>query len=59
MDVVAVALVPVAGLLIVAGAAVRIVVVALKGTASRDRAPVLRAVAEVIRAVRGRGNDHR
>lgn len=57
MDVIAVALVPVAGLMVVAGAAVRIVVVALKGTASRDRALVLRAVAEVIRAVRGKGRD--
>jgi hypothetical protein len=53
MDAIAVALVPVAGLLVVVGAAVRIVVVALKGTTPRDRAPVLKAVAEVIRAVRG------
>lgn len=57
MNVIALALVPVTALLVVAGAAVWIVVVALKGTTSRDRAPVLRAVAEVIRAVRGRGND--
>ncbi|WP_162794238.1 hypothetical protein [Streptomyces paludis] len=57
MDVIAVVLVPVASLLVVAGAAVLIVVVALKDTASRDRAVVLRAVAEVIRAVRGRGKD--
>jgi len=48
------ALVPVVGILIAATAAVLIVVVALKDTASRDRATVLRAVAEVIRAVQGR-----
>lgn len=47
----------VAGLLVVAGAAVRIVVVALNGTASRDRAVILRGVAEVVRAVRGRGKE--
>jgi hypothetical protein len=57
MDVIAVALVPVADLLVVAGAAVWIVVVALNGTAGRDRAAVLRGVAEVVRAVRGRGKD--
>ncbi|MGW3668153.1 hypothetical protein [Streptomyces sp. NPDC005141] len=54
MDVTAWALVPVTGMLVTATAAVLIVVVALKGTASRDRATVLRAVAEVILAVRGR-----
>ncbi|MFC1443064.1 hypothetical protein ABUW04_32970 [Streptacidiphilus sp. N1-10] len=54
MDVTAWALVPVAGMLVAATAAVLIVVVALKDTASRDRATVLRAVAEVILAVRSR-----
>ncbi|MCF4140444.1 hypothetical protein L1856_31760 [Streptomyces sp. Tue 6430] len=54
MDVTAWALVPVAGMLVTAATAVSIVMVALKGTASRDRATVLKAVAEVIRAVRGR-----
>ncbi|MCX4538924.1 hypothetical protein OHA79_45090 (plasmid) [Streptomyces sp. NBC_00841] len=54
MDVTAWALVPVASMLVAATAAVLVVVVALKGTASRDRATVLRAVAEVILAVRGR-----
>ncbi|MFJ9448627.1 hypothetical protein ACIRRH_43595 [Kitasatospora sp. NPDC101235] len=49
----AAALVPVASMLVAAASAVAIVMVALKGTASRDRATVLRAVAEVIRAVRG------
>ena len=57
MDVIAVALAPVAGLLVVAGAAVWIVVVALNGTAPRDHAAVLRAVAEVVRSVRGSGED--
>lgn len=59
MDVIAVVLVPVSGLLIVAGATVRIVASALKDTASQDRAPVLSAVADVIRAMRGRGTHHR
>lgn len=54
MTVFAVALVPVAGLVVAATTAVSIVVVALKGTASRDRAQVLCAVAVLIRAVRGR-----
>lgn len=54
MDVTAWALVPVAGMLVTAAAAVLIVVVALRGTASRDRATVLSAVAAVIRALRGR-----
>jgi hypothetical protein len=54
MTVIAVALVPVAGMVVAATAAVSIVVVALKGTASRDRAQVLRAVAVLISAVRGR-----
>ncbi|GAB2460225.1 hypothetical protein [Streptomyces incanus] len=54
MDVIAWGLVPVAGMLVAATAAVLIVGLALKGTASRDRARVLSAVAEVIRAVRGR-----
>ncbi|CAM5539432.1 hypothetical protein BOQ63_005115 (plasmid) [Streptomyces viridifaciens] len=49
----AAALVPVAVMLLAAAAAVTIVMVALKGTAPRDRATVLKAVAEVIRAVRG------
>jgi hypothetical protein len=53
MDVTAWALVPVAILLMTAATAVVIVMVALRGTASRDRASVLKAVAEVIRAVRG------
>ncbi|MFE2145207.1 hypothetical protein ACFXA3_26315 [Streptomyces sp. NPDC059456] len=54
MDLTAWALVPVAGMLVAAATAVAIVTVALKGTASRDRATVLKAVAEVVRAVRGR-----
>ncbi|MFE7111908.1 hypothetical protein ACFU98_36685 [Streptomyces sp. NPDC057575] len=54
MDVTAWALVPVAGMLIAATSAVLIVVIALKESASRDRATTLRAVAEVIRAVWGR-----
>ncbi|MFE4957959.1 hypothetical protein ACFRCW_28800 [Streptomyces sp. NPDC056653] len=54
MDVIAWALVPVAGMLVAATAAVLIVVVALKDTVSRDRATIIRAVAEVIHAVRGR-----
>ncbi|WP_328978447.1 hypothetical protein [Streptomyces canus] len=54
MEVTAWALVPVAGMLVAATVALLIVVVALKDTASRDRATVLMAVAEVIRAVRGR-----
>ncbi|MFB7864738.1 hypothetical protein [Streptomyces sp. NPDC056069] len=45
--------VPVAVTLVAAVAAVLVVVVAVKDTASRDRATVLKAVAEVIRAVRG------
>nr|WSW48738.1 hypothetical protein OG296_37035 [Streptomyces sp. NBC_01001] len=53
MDVTSWALVPVAGVLVAAAAAVLIVMVALRGTASRDRATVLKAVAEVIRALRG------
>ncbi|MFF5303658.1 hypothetical protein ACFY5F_30310 [Streptomyces sp. NPDC013161] len=57
MDVIAVALVPAACLLVVACAAMRIVVVALKGSLPQDRALVLRAVAEVIRAVHGRDED--
>ncbi|GHB11779.1 hypothetical protein GCM10010330_77370 [Streptomyces tendae] len=54
VDVIAWALVPVAGMLFAATAAVLIVGLALKGTASRDRATVLSAIAKVIRAVRGR-----
>jgi hypothetical protein len=54
MDVTAWALVLVACMLVAATAAVLIAVVALKDTASHDRATVLKAVAEVIRAVRGR-----
>ncbi|MFD8723876.1 hypothetical protein ACFV2H_39475 [Streptomyces sp. NPDC059629] len=53
MDVTAWALVPVAGMLVMATTAVSIVIVALRGTASRDRATVLKAVAEVVRALRG------
>jgi len=54
MNVIAVVLAPVAGMAVAAAAAVSIVVVALRGTASRDRAQVLRAVAVLISAVRGR-----
>ncbi|MGW4698112.1 hypothetical protein ACWEO1_37700 [Kitasatospora cineracea] len=54
MDVIAWALVPVVGMLVAALTAVLIAVVALKGTASRERAAVLRAVADVVRAVYGR-----
>ncbi|MFE0733230.1 hypothetical protein ACFW2X_34370 [Streptomyces antibioticus] len=49
VPVVAVALVA----LVAAVAAVLVVIVAMRGTASGDRATVLKAVAEVIRAVRG------
>ncbi|MGW4513028.1 hypothetical protein ACWEO4_13685 [Streptomyces sp. NPDC004393] len=45
--------VPVAVTLVAAVAAVLMVIVVVNGTASRDRATVLKAVAEVIRAVRG------
>ncbi|MBB5119743.1 hypothetical protein [Streptomyces eurocidicus] len=40
--------------LILAGVAVLVVRYALTGAASRDRAGILRAVAEVVKAVRGR-----
>ncbi|MFB8137879.1 hypothetical protein [Streptomyces mirabilis] len=53
MNVTAWALVPVALTLVAAATAVLIIIVAMKGTASGDRASVLNAVAEVIRAVRG------
>ncbi|MEU1201891.1 hypothetical protein ABZ446_37530 [Streptomyces sp. NPDC005813] len=54
MDITAwVALVPVGAVLIAAIVAVVIVVVAVQGTPARARAEVLKAVAEVIRAVRG------
>ncbi|MER5200808.1 hypothetical protein ACWD3J_45755 [Streptomyces sp. NPDC002755] len=53
MDVIAWALVPVAGTCVAAAAAVVIVVVALRGTAARERATVLKAIADVIRAIRG------
>lgn len=53
MNVDAWVLLPVAITLVAAVAAVLIVIVAVKGTASRDRATVLEAVADVIRAVRG------
>ncbi|WP_427168710.1 hypothetical protein ACQF4J_01540 [Streptomyces sp. C1-1] len=46
-------MVPVAVTLVAAVAAVLLVIVAVKDTTSRDRATVLKAVAEVIRAVRG------
>ncbi|MFE2409895.1 hypothetical protein ACFXDE_16310 [Kitasatospora sp. NPDC059408] len=46
-------LVPISVAFMAASAAVLIVIVAVKGTASKDRATVLKAVAEVIRAVRG------
>ncbi|MEU3175504.1 hypothetical protein [Streptomyces sp. NPDC007000] len=46
-------MVPVAVTLVAAVAAVLVVIVAVKDTASGDRATVLKAVAEVIRAVRG------
>ncbi|WP_158674720.1 hypothetical protein [Streptomyces hoynatensis] len=53
MNVTAWVLAPVAVALIVAVAAVLVVIVAVKGTAPSDRATVLKAVAEVIRAIRG------
>ncbi|MDH2394045.1 hypothetical protein QCN29_35960 [Streptomyces sp. HNM0663] len=53
MDIIVLAMLPVAGLLVLAAAAVLMVIVAVKDTAPPDRATVLRAVAEVIRAVRG------
>ncbi|GAA4663561.1 hypothetical protein GCM10023347_14290 [Streptomyces chumphonensis] len=46
-------LVPVGITLVAAVATVLVVIVAMKDTASGDRATVLKAVAEVIRAVRG------
>ncbi|MFE0462069.1 hypothetical protein ACFW1A_22755 [Kitasatospora sp. NPDC058965] len=45
------ALASVAGVLIVTVAMVRIVTVALRGTAPRERAALLKAVAELVRAV--------
>ncbi|MFF5487645.1 hypothetical protein [Streptomyces virginiae] len=54
MDVTVWALVPVVCMVVTATAAVLIVVAAVKGTPSRDRARILEAVAEVVRAVRGR-----
>jgi hypothetical protein len=54
MNSIAMALVPVAGMVVAATAAVWIAVVALKDTASKDRANVLRAIADVIRALFGR-----
>ncbi|MCX5318128.1 hypothetical protein [Streptomyces sp. NBC_00154] len=50
----AAALTIVAGLLIVAVAAVLVTRFALNGTTSADRASVLTAVAELIRAIRGK-----
>jgi hypothetical protein len=47
-----VALAPVFGMSVTATSAIIIVLVALKGTTARDRASVLKAVAEVIRAAR-------
>lgn len=47
------AFVPLAAVLVTAVASVLVVVVTMKDTASHDRAMVLEAVAEVIRAVRG------
>jgi hypothetical protein len=47
------AFVPVATVLVTAVVTVLVVVVTMKGTASHDRAMVLQAVAEVVRAVRG------
>lgn len=52
LNIAAWALLPIALTLIAAVAAVLIVTVVMKGTASRDRATVLNAVAEVIHAVR-------
>ncbi|MFJ6900559.1 hypothetical protein [Streptomyces hokutonensis] len=46
-------MVPVAVTLVAAVTAVVVVIVAVKDTASGDRATALKAVAEVIRAVRG------
>ncbi|MFD0263833.1 hypothetical protein ACFVH7_36825 [Kitasatospora indigofera] len=56
MDITALALVlvPVAGMAIAAVAAVLIVAVSLKGTSARERAGILRAVAHLVRAIRGR-----
>lgn len=50
----AVGVIALLALLIVAVTAVLVVRSALSGTASRDRARVLAAVADVVRAVRGR-----
>ncbi|WP_331732791.1 hypothetical protein OG613_48645 (plasmid) [Streptomyces sp. NBC_00015] len=47
------ALLPVAGMLLASITAVLIVLVALKGTVGRDRAMILKAVAEVVRSIRG------
>ncbi|WP_393052959.1 hypothetical protein [Streptomyces sp. LN549] len=54
MDITAWVWVPVAAMLVAATAAVLIVAIALRGTESSDRAIVIKAVAELIRAVRGR-----
>lgn len=47
------ALVPVAGVVCASAVAVVVVLAVLRGTASQDRAAVVRAAAEVVRAVRG------
>ncbi|MEU3092671.1 hypothetical protein ACWCQ0_43000 [Streptomyces massasporeus] len=52
VDIWALVAVAVAG--IVAGAAVLIAAIALKGTGTRDRAGILHAAADLVRAIRGR-----
>lgn len=51
MSLTAYALVPLAAVAVVAGAAVVIVAIALRGAAPCDRAGILHAAADVIRAV--------
>jgi hypothetical protein len=51
MSLTAYALVPLATVAVVAGAAVVIVTIALRGTAPRDRAGIVHAAADLVRAV--------
>ncbi|WP_326667556.1 hypothetical protein [Streptomyces canus] len=54
MEIIVLAMVPVAVMTVVAVAAVTIAAVALKGTSAPHRAGILHAAAELVRAVRGR-----
>jgi hypothetical protein len=50
---------PVACLLIATVAAAVLTVVALRGTPARDRAPIIKALADLVRALRGGGRRPR